>query len=406
MDEIGLTHVLSPQGWALLQALPPYDEALVPSLSERLRKEGNDPAVIAAALTQSRLRAKAVVKFGEFAAGMLFTPAGLEQATRLLVAAQHADRFRTAGCRRVIDITCGIGADAMVLAGVGLDVIAVELDEATASVATVNLRYFPEVEVRHGDGLAQDLDGVDGLWADPARRTSSGARRHDPSAYAPSLDAVLALRDRVTGMGIKVGPGMPHAAIPADAEAQWVSVGGDVVELTLWLGATAPHGPGRSALLITADGNHLVSSDPTAAEPPPVGPVGAYLYEPDGAVIRAGLVSTVAAEVRGRLIDPTIAYVTSDSFVPTAAATAYRVVDQLSFSLKSLRAYLRAREVGALTIKKRGTAVVPEDLRRRLELRGGATATIVLTRVAGKQSVLVVEPLAAPPSAERPEGRQ
>jgi len=400
MDAIGLTHVLSPTGWALLQALPPYDDALVPALSSRLHKEGHDPALIAAALTQSRLRAKAVSKFGEFAGGMLFTPAGLEQATRLAVGAQHAARFRSAGIRRVMDITAGIGADAMVLAGVGLDVVAVELDEATASVATVNLRYFPEVEVRHGDGLAQDMTGIDGVWADPARRTSSGARRHDPSAYEPSLDAVLALRKQVGAMGIKVGPGMPHSAIPVDAEAQWVSFGGDVVELTLWFGSVAPTGPGRSALLLTPDGTHVITADSDAAEPPPVGPVGAYLYEPDGAVIRAGLVSTIAAQVRGRLVDPTIAYVTSDEYVPTPAATAYRVDDQLPFGLKSLRSYLRQRDIGSLTIKKRGTAVVPEELRKRLDLRGGKAATIVLTRVAGKQSVLVVEPInAAIPAA-------
>ncbi|NKY08721.1 class I SAM-dependent methyltransferase, partial [Cellulomonas hominis] len=173
MDASGLAKLLSPTGWALLSALPPYDEAQAMALSERLRRDGFDADLVAAALTQSRLRARAHDKLGEFADGMLFTPAGLEQATRLVVAAQHARRYVAAGTQRVADLTCGLGADAMAFAGVGLPVLAVDADETTAALATVNLRHFPEAEVRHGDGLALDLaaEGVDGVYADPARRT-------------------------------------------------------------------------------------------------------------------------------------------------------------------------------------------------------------------------------------------
>ncbi len=399
MDASGLAKLLSPDGWALLSALPPYDEGRAMALSERLRKEGFDADLVAAALTQSRLRAKAHAKLGEFADGMLLTPAGLEQATRLVVAARHARRYLDAGVRHVADLTSGIGADALAFAGVGLRVLAVDADETTAALATVNLRHFPEAEVRHGDGLAVDLaaEGVDGVYADPARRTSGGSRVFDPAAYAPPLDAVLAVRERVPALGLKLGPGVPHSALPDDAEAQWVSVDGDVVELGLWFGPLAPDGPGRSALLLGSGGGAAVlrAGEAGVHAHPPVGPVGAYLYEPDGAVIRAGLVAEVAAEVHGRLVDRTIAYVTSDALHPTPFATAYRVLDDLPFGLKRLRAYLRERDVGALTIKKRGTAVVPEQLRRQLDLRGSTSATVVLTRVADQQRVLLVEPVEA-----------
>ena len=117
MDAAGLSLLLSEQGWALLTALPPYDEARVMALSTRLQAEGLDPALVAAALTQSKLRARARAKFGDFADGMLFTSAGLEQATRLPVAAHHARRYLAAGLTTVADLTAGIGADAMALAG-------------------------------------------------------------------------------------------------------------------------------------------------------------------------------------------------------------------------------------------------------------------------------------------------
>ena len=392
MDAGSLSLLLSPDGWALLSALPPYDEARALALSTRLHAEGIDAELIAAALTQSRLRAKGRAKFGDFADGMLFTVAGLEQATRLEVAAHHARRYRAAGATTVADLTCGIGADAMAFAGVGLHVVAIDADEVTAAVATVNLRHFPEALVRHGDGLSLDLAGVDAVYADPARRTSSGARVADPAAYTPPLDAVLAVRERVPALGLKVGPALPHRAVPDDAHAQWVSVDGEVVEAGLWFGPLAPEGPGRSALVLRGGHAHVVDG---VAGRPDVGPVGAYLYEPDGAVIRAGLVQRVAADVHGRLIDPTIAYVTADLLVATPVATAYRVLDEMPFSVKRLRSYLRERGVGRLTVKKRGTAVTPEALRAQLDLRGSAEATVVLTRVAGSQRVLVVEPVAA-----------
>ncbi|SDS80226.1 hypothetical protein SAMN04489860_2405 [Paraoerskovia marina] len=418
MDAASLTPLLTPEGWSLLNALPPYDESEAMVLLEGLRAKGVDPALAAAAMTQSRLRADGRAKFGDLAEGMLFTQAGLEQATRLVVAARHARRFHDAGASHVADLTCGIGADAMTFAGAGLRVLATDIDEATAAIATVNLRHFPTAVVRHADGLGLDLaaEGVDAVFADPARRTRRGARIVDPKAYAPPLDDVWGLRDVVPAVGIKVGPGIAHAGLPQDAETQWVSVDGDVVEAGIWFGPLAPDGPGHSALVLATV--HGDDGPTTVAETvrgdldlaPEVGGLGAHLYEPDGAVIRAGLVAHAAERLGGRLVDRTIAYVTTDEVVPPAAnglaaglATGYRVLDTLPFGLKRLKAYLRERDVGRLTIKKRGTAVVPEQLRRQLDLRGSAEATIILTRVAGAQTVLVVEPHA---HAHRKDGRR
>jgi hypothetical protein len=403
MDAPALTKLLSPEGWALLNSLPPYDEKQAMALATRLRADGVDPELAAAALTQSRLRAKARAKLGDFADGMLFTPAGLEQATRLTVAALHARRYLAAGVTKVADLTCGVGADSLAFAGVGLRVLATDVDEATAAIATVNLRHFPEAEVRHTDGLGLDLaaEGVDGVYADPARRTRGGKRVFDPAAYAPPLDAVWALRDRVPALGIKIGPGVPHHGLPADAETQWVSVDGDVVEAGLWFGPLAPDGPGRSALVLTTarDGGGTLARSlrHTAGEDDPlpdVGAVGSYLYEPDGAVIRAGLVDEVARRVGGPLLDPAIAYVTADRLTPTPYATAYEITDTLPFGLKRLKSLLRERGITSLTIKKRGFAMTPEELRRKLRLPGGgpATATLFLTRIGTDPVMLLGHP--------------
>lgn len=398
--DAGLAALLRPEGFALLSSLPPYDERSGLALGEHLRAQGHDPALVAAALTQSRLRARASAKFGPFAQDMLFTAAGLEQATRLGVAARHAQRFAAAGVERVADLGCGIGGDAMALAGLDRAVLAVDRDEPTAACATVNLRRFPRAEVRCEDVTATDLSLVGGAWLDPARRTADGRRVLDPRRASPPLSFVVELAQRLPAVGAKVAPGIGHDLVPDDAECQWVSDGGDVVEAALWFGAVAREGVRRSAVVLRPGGQPASvvvddADDPyaVAGGRPPVGPVGTVLYEPDGAVVRAGLVGAVVAAVDGRLVDPTIAYVTGDRYVRTPLASAYAVEEVLPFGLKALRARLRDRGVGRLTIKKRGTAVEPEQLRRQLRLSGSEEAVLVLTRVAGRQSALICRAL-------------
>jgi hypothetical protein len=395
VDLEGISTLLTRDGWALLEALPPYDEETAMALGERLRREGHSPTLVAAALTQSRLRAAGHAKFGPFADGMLFTPTGLEQATRLAVAARHAQRFAAAAIERVADLGCGIGADSMALAGLDREVLAIERDEVTAAVATVNLRHWPEAVVRCEDATTTELGGYGGAFVDPSRRTSSGKRLFHPQEGSPPFGFVLDLARRMPGVGLKTAPGIPHHLVPEGAEAQWVSVDGDVVEAGLWFGVLAREGIRRSALVLDGEGGAVEVNDDGLLdrEPPDVADVGQVLYEPDGAVIRSGLVGQVAASVGGHLIDPTIAYVTADRRVATPLASAYAVEDVFPFQLKTLRTWLRDRGVGRLTIKKRGTAVDPDQLRRQLKLTGDVEQTIVLTRVSGRQSVLAVRPL-------------
>jgi hypothetical protein len=284
----------------------------------------------------------------------------------------------------------------MALATFEREVVAVDKDEVTAAVATMNLRHWPEAVVRCEDATATDLSGCGGAFLDPSRRSTSGKRLLDPRAGSPPLSFVLELAGRLPAVGVKTAPGVPHHLVPAGAEAQWVSVAGDVVEAALWFGVLARDGVRRAALVLPADGDEtLVPVEVTDVDMPDpgVGDVGQVLYEPDGAVIRAGLVGQVAAAVDGRLVDRTIAYVTADRVVRTPLARAYAVEDVFGFQLKTLRTWLRDRGIGKLTIKKRGTAVEPEQLRRQLRLSGDNEATIVLTRISGRQSVLSVRPL-------------
>ena len=384
----------SPATLALLASMPPYNPASALSLASQLRSGGASADVVAGAMTQSRLRAAGAAKFGPFAQGMLFTQEGLEQATRLQVAAHHAKRYLDAGIDKVADLTCGLGADSMAFASLGLSVLAFELDEATALMADHNLRHWEDARVVNADAMVTLASGsidAQALFVDPARRDGRG-KRHDPRDYSPPLDDVLGLRARWTELGIKLGPALPHTAVPPESEAQWVSIDGDVVEMGLWMGSLAvTHG--HSALVIRAGESHVLRGEPLPGD---TGPLGDYVYEPDGAVIRSGLVGPLAATVGARLIDPQIAYLTCDSALSTPFATGFKVAEVLPYSEKRLASALTARGIGILEIKKRGMDIDPAALRLRLKLKGTASATVILTRVGGSRLAIIADRLDRP----------
>jgi len=395
VDRAELVELLSPEGLRLLDSLPEWDAKsdIVRTVAE-LRRAGHPAGLVATVLSQAKLRARARAKFGEFASRMLFTEAGLEQATRLKVAALHAGRFARAGIGHVADLGCGIGGDALALAAIDLEVTAAEADEITAAIAAYNLTPFPRVQVLHARAEDVAIGGIGGAWLDPARRTTAGGttrRLSDAADYSPGLDFAFGLSDRMA-VGVKLGPGTDRAVIPAAAEAQWVSVDGDVVELGVWFGSVARPGIRRSALVIRGDG----AAELTAAadsEDAPVGPLGDYLYEPDGAVIRARLIGDLARGNGAWMLSSGIAYLTADALFDSPFVRGFRVLERLPADERQLRQALAARDIGTLEIKKRGVDVDPAALRTRMKLRGDQSATLVLTREGGRHVALLVERL-------------
>ncbi|RST13306.1 methyltransferase domain-containing protein [Streptomyces sp. WAC05374] len=387
-DLAAFSALLTDEGQALLAALRDYTPSQELAVASRLRRD--HPAdLVTAALGQARLRQRAVAKFGERDAHrMYFTPNGVEQSTRATVAAYRAARFRELGVRGVADLCCGIGGDAIALARAGVRVLAVDRDPLTAEAARANaaaLGLADLIEVRCADVTEVDTSPYDAVFVDPARRGGRG-RVFDPEAYSPPLSWAMDAARKAPHAALKIAPGIPHETVPPEAEAEWVSDGGDVKEAVLWFGTR----PGAVTATLLPGPRTLTGR---GLPDPRVRPVGRFLYEPDGAVIRAHLVAEVADDLAGGLVDETIAYITADELRPTPYATAYEITDQLPFNLKRLKALLREREVGTLTVKKRGSAVEPEELRRKLKPKGPNAATVFLTRVAGAPTMLVGRPV-------------
>jgi SAM-dependent methyltransferase len=381
-----LAALRTPEGSAALAAAVEVADGDPLSAATALRSRGVSPALASAALTQADLRRRAAAKFGAAAAAMFFTRPGLEQATRAVVADRRATRLRAAGVESLADLGCGLGADALAAARQGIRVYAVDADPLTAALAAANaeaagLAHLITVECADATGVP--VENFDAVFADPARRRAGRGRVMDPRSWSPPWDFVSALPGRVPRTVLKLAPGIDHALLPPGAEGEWVSVDGDLVEAAFWCGPLAECA--RRALLLPS-AVELTGSGVVAA---PVGPVGGFLYDPDPAVVRSHLVAEFAAAIGGRIADPEIAYVYTDAAVDTVFGRRLEITDVLPFSLKRLRTLLRERGVGRLEIRKRGSALEPEQLRRDLRLSGSGSASLVLTRVAGAPTVLL-----------------
>ena len=331
------------------------------------------------ALEQALLRERARAKHPR-GAELWWTGPALEQASSYDLARHRARLFD----RPVLDLCCSVGGDLLALpdGSVGVD-----LDEARLLLARANAEVLGrDVSLVRADVTTLRLPAGADVVVDPARR-AGGRRVFDPRAYSPPLDVVLSWRDRVRSLVVKVAPGVDHDALPDDVDVEVVSLRGDVKEAVLLTGA-ARSGARRMATLLP--GPHVLTDEPVPA--PAVRPPGSWLLEPDGAVVRAHLVAQLAAQVDGWLLDETIAYVSADARVPTAYGKWFEVLEVLPFGLKPLRERLRAHDAGPLVVKKRGTAVEPDVLRKQLKLTGSREVTVVLTRSSGRQIAMVVRP--------------
>ena len=384
-----------------------------------LRSQGFSPEESAQIISLAQARTRARAKFGERARTLMLTQEAAEQATRPVIAHYRAQRLRpVAGT--VADLGCGIASDSAVYAADRGAVVAVELDPLTASFAAKNLEFCPQARVYSGDvtgyvhGELLDAAGepVGMVWMDPARRELRGAKKaqterlFDPEAFSPPFSFVLNLARTGVPMGVKLGPGFPHEGIPSPediaseanpnpcVEAEWIQSEGSLAELVLWFNALAQEGVARTATSVhelpmeetiphegTAETGALMPAyeavsfrSPLTAEeakqsvdvPASLPQPGDYLLEPAPAVVRSHLVAEFAQSIGAHLLDEHLAYLYSAELVEHPLVACYEVLEEIPLQEKQLKRWVREQGFTALTIKKRGVDIVPEQLRARL----------------------------------------
>jgi hypothetical protein len=385
--------LLTPDGRALLDRLSGEqvgpDRAL--ELARALRGR-YPPDLVAAALTQQALRAAAREKFSR-ADEMLFTRAGLEQASSEVTAGHAAARYPAAGDRAVVaDLCCGIGGNLIAL-GPGRRVVAVDRDPLTLAFARHNAAVYGAsggLAAAAADVTEVALAGVGAVFIDPARR--AGGRRLAAGRSEPPLDWCLGLAGRVPAVGIKAAPGLPRELVPPGWEAEFVAVGRDLKEAVLWSPALATAGR-RATILPSGD---TLTGAPGGAGEVRVGAPGAFLLDPSPAVTRAGLVEDLARDLGAWKIDPQIAFLSDDREHRTPFARTLAVLESAPWHERHFARRLRELGIGAADIRRRGLAGDVPRIHRRLGLRGPGRATIVLTRVGGRPWGLICTDLPDP----------
>jgi hypothetical protein len=356
-----------------LAALP------VNQLAARLRREF--PAEEAAALgEQIMLRDRAGDRI-DTNHSWLLTSDGLEMTTHRLVAARRAERLARIGWP-VIDLTCGLGGDLAACAAASLACAGLDRDAATALLAASNV---PDAGVVVGETTRPPFRLEEGaVVVDPSRRSGRG-RRFDPAAFSPSWGASLELaRAGVAGV-LKAPPGIAHAHLPPEAEVEFVQLGRSMREATVWLGAGVEPGVRRAVLLPT--GATLDSS--AADDCGPCSRPGAFVFDPESCVTRAGLVRHLGSQLGARLIDPQVAYLTADAPGMSPLCATFEVLDVLPFSVAGLKTRLRERRWRPDEIRRRGFPVEPDELRRLIGRVEGAAVTLLCGTFESRRTVVV-----------------
>lgn len=249
--------------------------------------------------------------------------------------------------------------------------------EVNAQVYGVADRVTPAL----GDVRDADLDGVDGVFVDPARR--GDGRRLAVGESEPPLAWCTELADRVAAVGVKAAPALPRSEVPDGWELELIAVGRELKEATLW--SPALRGATRRATILPEE--HTLEPTPCAAVPSRA--PGDYLLDPNPAVTRAGLVADLARRLDAWQLDPQIAFLSADRPLRSPFGRTLRVVESLPWQLKRLRSGLRALDVGAVDVRRRGLAGDVDQLRRQLKLTGTRQATVAMTRVDGRPWALV-----------------
>ncbi|MGE3858077.1 MAG: methyltransferase domain-containing protein [Dehalococcoidia bacterium] len=357
---------------------------------ERLRRD-LDPARARAVLALIEGRRSAAGKFAD-AERLFFDRESAEQATAEAVARHTAARF--AGVRRIADLGCGAGGDALALAA-HAPVLAVDRDPARLALVVANaaVRGLP-IEVAEAGVEAFALpDDIDAAWLDPARR-DEGGRVRDPEQWSPPLSVALRIASTVPRAGIKVAPGIDLAAIPAACEVEFISHAGTLVEAVLWSGAAVT--ARRRATVVEADRAATVSGDADTGATPLAEP-GTYLYDLDPAVGRAGLVDAVAPSLHAWRLDERTAYVSGDEAVDSPFARRFRIDAWLPFSERALRQALADLGVTRVEVMRRASPVDTNALEVRLNRalssadRAARVRTVALTRVREAHVAIVCE---------------
>ena len=380
----------------------PETAALLHELQQQLTAAGQVDVRLAASLRKSHssshthllleqveLRSRARDKFVDPSA-LFFTRKGLEQCTDEVLARYKAHRF--AKDQPVVDLCCGIGGDALALAGRG-SLTAWDADSVTAHFAACNLSGFQpessEVKCALADQTA--VQSAAAWHIDPDRR-ADGERTIQLNDYEPGPVLLRELLQTNPQGAIKIAPAAElNANDWPPCEREWLGSRGECRQQVLWFGDLARQADQHVATVVNSQGVACSFRGSAGVPLNPAEAVLSYLYEPDATILAAGLAGAFAEQHQLSAITAGGGYLTSDHSMEHSLVTRFRVRDVLPFDVKKLKAYCREHQLGQLEIKKRGVELQPHHLRRQIMSSGSEAAVILIAPVGEAVKAITAE---------------
>ncbi len=334
---------------------------------------------------------------------------GLEQASSELVARARAQRVASiASGATWLDATCSIGADALAVALAGLRVSCADLDPESLSYARANLAHHGRSACFVRADATRPAVKAELYYVDPDRR-KDGRRSLDPRAWSPSLEACMKTAGRFAGACLKLAPGLaPESLLDAEQAVldatlarrrEWISRAGELAEICLWMGSLGDEGAApdrRVATLLTHEGaRHEFAGEPIsrAALTPQEAQAAEYLADPDPAIVRAGLLGRLARSEELAPLAPKLGYLGGSHPSKSPFLRVFRVLDSVALDRKKVRKMLRAHDVGAISVRKRGHPEAAEVLASRLRGDGSRRGELLVARLDSGHRAYLVEPV-------------
>lgn len=355
------------------QAALNLSEGLGPTAGNLARvAKATSESVARWAFEQWSLRKRAKTKFAR-AAEMLFDTEALEMATGEIVAHYHASKFPSGVL--VVDLTCGIGADLIALAGRG-PATGLEMDPVRAEIARHNLSVHGlRAEVAVGDCLRQDWE-AEYAFCDPARRRA-GRRTLDIDEFSPNPRLVAERFRELELGGMKLSPMLSdHDLESLGGDLEFISYGGECREALIWISRSRSSGA-RRAIHVETGSSIDAGKDPISTESP-----AGFIYEADPAAIRAHCLGEICSQNNLCALADSNGYLTGDKLIGSPWLTGYTVLRHHSADLKRTRLALKDLGGGTPVVKCRGVQIDVDRLRK--DLRGPGNELVVMVYSVGR----------------------
>lgn len=384
----------------------------------------DDPARLAlklrnpAVTQQIRMLQRCRTKLPAFYAARCIVPQlAYEQASSEAAAAARTEGLTAAvpaGERRLaVDLTCGLGVDALTLGRSFERVVAVESDPLRARIACWNFERLgaENIEVVHDSAErftelweAEGRPAIDLVYVDPSRKTAEGKRVYSLEDSSPQiLDLLPALRRIARRVVVKLSPlfdvSEVYRRFGPEASAEVISLEGECKEVLARIGFPDTEADLRATVIRRGRverfdfSRTVLTSETSSGQEAKSTEEARFLLVPDVAFYKTRTVEAYCTQyLAAEACNLRMAggYLFSDEVPEQFAGKTYRITFRHPYHPKTISRMLRSRGIRRVNVHRRNFPFPAEEVARALGVELGGTTDIFCLNVQNDLSVFFV----------------